>query len=421
MLHWIINIKLMQLLKLYAIIDFMNKIFDKKTGLILLLSLIGMCVSLELIYIFIKVSIQPDYSGSFCSINSVVDCDGVAKTSYSAFLGIPLALWGLLLYITIIFLNLVDRLQDKIGNSILDVFKNPKSYIATLGMVSFLISMLLASISIFKINKICALCFVTYFIDLFIAIIAKDKEKSFVEEIKTTVKDFIEGFKNHTKLALVVFISAAAFLTYTNMTNILSPNQKTQKSYAKYIKLKNNPYATSGNLLGKENGEVIIIYGDFLCPFCRLTNIMGSQLASEANVKIIHMNFPLETKCNKYIKGTLHRGACTLSKYALAAKKQGKYWDMVNMLYDKKPKSESSIIFNSAQLGLDTKKLKNDAHSKEVQQELEAQIKDAIDKGIDATPAIEIDSIIYQSAMPYYKLKQRYEQSLARKKQESDN
>ena len=115
---------------------------DKKKIWINILALIGLALTIELAVIFFKVNFNDTFSASFCSVSNLIDCDGVAKTKYSMFFGIPLALWGMFLYALIIFLNNVDFIQKKFKNTIFDVFKNPKSYIATFGLLSFSISMI---------------------------------------------------------------------------------------------------------------------------------------------------------------------------------------------------------------------------------------------------------------------------------------
>ena len=389
----------------------------KKTIFITVFALIGLILTIELAVIFFKVNFNEQYSASFCSVNSLIDCDGVAQTNYSMFLGIPLALWGMFYYLLTLFLNFVHIIQNKFKNTIFDVFKNPKSYIATLGLLSFVISMCLASISIFKINKICVLCFITYFIDLFIAIGAKSKGSFFLVDIKNTVVDFIYGAKKYTILTIIAIIAFASFVTYTNTSMVFSPQQKIQKSFDEFLKMEKNKYATGGNVLGNPNGDKIYLYSDFLCPFCRITNIMVSKFAQEEkNIQIIHKNFPLDTSCNKYIENTMHPGACILARYALAAKKQGKYWDMANLIYDEHPNSEADIIYLSEKINIDIPRLINDVASKEVEQELLEQIDSAHKEGIYGTPTIVIDDIPYISAMPYYKIKTLYKQAQARHK-----
>ena len=145
-----------------------------KRLLIILLALLGLALSIELAIIYQKANFVKYALSSFCSINDFVDCDGVAKSIYSQFLGIPLAYWGIFYYIIVLFLSVVDKFKNIKYLKFLEVFKAPMAYISTLGVIAFMCSMVLATISLNLINKICILCIVTYFIDLFMAIIASD-------------------------------------------------------------------------------------------------------------------------------------------------------------------------------------------------------------------------------------------------------
>ena len=389
----------------------------RKTIIIAILAVLGLILTVELSVIFFKVNFNEQYSASFCSVSSLIDCDGVAKTNYSMFLGIPLAIWGMLFYLLTLFLNFVNLIQNKFKNTIFDVFKNPKSYIATLGLLSFCISICLAIISIFKINKICVLCFITYFIDLFIAITAKSKGSFFIKDIKNTIFDFCDGVKKYTILFITVLIAFASLVTYTSISMVFSPQQKIQKSFEEFMTMDKNKYAVSGNILGNPKGEKIFVYSDFMCPFCRVTNIMASKFAHEnKEIQVVHMNFPLDSTCNKYVPNTVHPGACILAKYALAAKKQGKYWDMSNLIFDEHPSSEADILYLSEKLNLDIAQLVQDVASEQIQNELLEQIENAHQNGIYGTPTIVIDDIPYMSAMPYYKIKPLYSQAKKRHK-----
>lgn len=390
-----------------------NTMTKNKRFLLTLLSIFGLILTGELINIYFKVNFNSDFNPSFCSVSNLVDCDGVAKTHYSLFLGIPLAIWGAFLYLVILFLTYVDKINEKLNTEFLNVFKNPANYIATLGLISFCCSMILACISIFTIQKICLLCFVTYFIDLCIALCAKEKG-FFISDIKNTVLDFIAGARKYLPLFLIVCFGAIWFLGYMQTSMVLSPELKRQqenkemmKSFEEFQKLKSNIYAIKGNTLGNPNGKIVVyLYSDFLCPFCKVTNTMIHKLAKEEkDIIVYHMNFPLDSECNVALKQTIHPGACTLAKYALAAERQGAYWDMTSALYDNLPQNEDDILKLADTIQIDMNKLYADAHSDEVKQDLEKQTQKAINFGINGTPTIVIDGIEHKSALPYYKLK----------------
>ena len=166
----------------------------KRIG-ITILSLIGLALSIELCIVFYNANFVPDAAPSICAISETMDCDSVAKTSYSQFLGIPLALWGLCLYLFFLFMTYVDKLKNIKFLGFLNVFKNPTSYIFCVGILSFTISMVLAGISVLKINSICIFCFMTYIVDLLIALTAKNWGSGALFELKNSINDFVEAIK----------------------------------------------------------------------------------------------------------------------------------------------------------------------------------------------------------------------------------
>lgn len=393
------------------------KLSKTRFAIILILVLIGIALCLDLAYIFYKTNFLDHAAKSFCTVSELIDCDGVAKTQYSVSFGVPNALWGLFVYSIVLFLLFVDKIQKKFPNTIFDVFKNPKSYIGTLELLQFLLSMILAGISIFEIHKICALCFCTYFVDLFIALTASFG--SFKEDIKNTIVDFIDGAKKYFVLFVVCLIGFVVALYYLDKTMIFSPKIKKERAQKEFYEATSNKYAIKGNLLGKENSPVTIrVYTDLNCPFCKVVNIMLHKLAKEEDVRIEEKHFPLDKSCNKLIGGTLggHETSCMYAKYALAAKKQGKFWGAADVFYYKSPKTQEEILeqLKKAHLGLDFAKLNSDYNSPDIEKELQDNIEETVSKGIMGTPAIEINDTLYMGALPYDDLKEKVQ--LAKKR-----
>ena len=387
---------------------------------ILVLVLIGIALCCDLSYIFYKTNFHEVYVPSFCNVSQLIDCDGVSTTEYALTLGVPNALWGMLLYLVMLMLLFVDRIQNKFKNTIFDVFENPRSYIATLALLSFLLSMVLAFISLKVINKICILCFATYFVDLFIALTARTKGL-FFEDIKITILDFIKGVKKYTVLFLIVLTGFVGALYYFDSTTIFSPKIKKQKMFKEFNEAKTNKYAIKGNVLGKKNAPVkVVIYSDYNCPFCRVANIMVHKAAKTQNILVEEYSYPLDTSCNNYIGRTLggHENSCELARYALAAKKQEKFWGATSAFFDNDTYTIEQIekALNDAHLGLDINKLKEDAQSPEIVQELFEEIEFANKKGIHGTPSVEIDGILYLGMPPYDEFIEKIKQAQKREK-----
>lgn len=378
----------------------MKKVF------VLIFAIIGLSLAGELCKIYYDANFNAYALSSFCSVNNLIDCDGVAKTSYSQFLGIPLSLWGIFFYLFVVLMLFAQRLSKFRIFKFLEVFKNPLSYIFCLGILAFSISVVLAVISIFEIQKICVLCFATYFVDLFIAIIAKDYKQKWNYEIKQSFIDFKEAIS--IKKYLIAFISVIVvfigILIYTNTSYVLAPQMQAKKH-----KFSSN-YITKDNMMGDKNAKIVIHeYMDYNCASCYMTNISIKRIMSEMKgILVIKHNMPLDAECNSLIKRGGHKGSCQMARYALAAKKQGKYWEADELLFDKTPDTEQKILSLLKQVkGLNLKQLKEDANSEEINQELKQEIKDGLKKDIDATPTIIINMEKITGNMPYYELKEK--------------
>lgn len=381
---------------------------DKKKLTVQILAIVGLLLSIKLACIYYVANYEKYALSSFCSINEFVDCDGAARSTVSQFWGIPLAYWGIFFYITVLFLTVVDWFKKFRLLKFLEVFKNPMSYVSTLGTVAFACSMVLAGLSVFKIHKLCILCFITYFIDLFIALAASSGEfKKLVEAFKTTFVDFIAGAKQYTKTFVVLVIMAAAFLVYSGTTYNFVPHVKKQKAILKYRDIKFNPYRVKGNVLGAEDGDVVIeLYSDYVCPICYMENIMLHEAVKEfSNIKIVHHNVPFDKECNPYISINMHPNACFMAKGAIAAGKQGNYWEMSSLLYENQPKNMEQMLKLADQLGFDKDKFINDLESEATANEIEVELKKSDDLQIDSTPTIFINGDEIVGIKPYYELK----------------
>ncbi len=360
---------------------------------IILLCLIGLALSVELCLVYYSANFLESAKPSICAINDMFDCDSVARTQYSQFLGVPLAAWGIILYLFVLFLTFSDKLQKIKFFSILKVFKNPASYIFCISLLSFCISMTLAGISIFKINSVCIFCLMTYCIDLIIALVAKDWGHGILWELKNSIKDFIDAIKNKLNafLFLIIVLIFAGILYYTNSKHIFTPQIIKQnemlnafKSYEKYA---------NGYKLGPDNADVVIHeYIDFNCGGCFMANLYLHRIISEfENVQVIQHNVPLDKTCNHNMKIDGHKNSCLKSRYALAAEKQNKYWRMADILFAETPEDEKTIIEKARLANFDVKKLKHDANSEAIKKELEDSILEADSKEVNGTPTLFIN------------------------------
>lgn len=375
-----------------------DKLAVKKTIIISILVLIGLLITIDLAYIYYEANFDQYALPSFCTISELIDCDGVARTTEAQFFGIPLAYWGMFLYAFIIMLLGVDLLKKIPLFKFLEVFKNKFHYIASLGIISFTISMILLCVSLFGIHKLCIMCAITYVINLFIGIFAViGIEGGFVSAIKQSFRDFLDALKPipYRIAFTIVMLVACGVLGWTYTSAKFSPALKTQRNYGEFINSKTNKYAVKGNLLGsdKKDAVVINVYSDYMCPMCTVFNKMIHKIAKDfENVRIEHHSLPLDTECNKYLPQPFHHGSCITAKYAEAAHIQGKFWEVNSLFFDEKPDTEEKIIevLENADFGLDIDKLKEDANSEKVAKAIQKDIETAVKHKQLGTPTMNI-------------------------------
>lgn len=392
----------------------------KKKIIIAVIAIIGIITTIKLAFIYYNANFNPYALSSFCSINEFIDCDGIARTTESQFLGIPLAYWGLFFYGFVFLMMFAPKLKKFKFFKFMEVFKNPLDYIASLGLFAFLVSMMLLCISLFEIKKLCVLCAFTYILNLLIGCVATDfKNGGFVKSIKQSVQDFLDAVKIKKYLIafIIVMLAAVGFLAYTRITFRFTPQVKRQYEFKEFEHLKKK-YAVKGNVLGDENAKVIIqVFSDYQCPICPVHNNMMHKLVKEMKgVKIVHRNLPLDTSCNGYLLDPFHVGSCIDAQYVIAAEKQGKLWEMNNLLFDKKPQTEDEILELAKDLDLDLEKLQEDANSPETIKKIKDDIDFAHKHGINGTPSTMIGNDVYIGVKSYKEFKDWVEKFGAEKR-----
>jgi protein-disulfide isomerase len=131
-------------------------------------------------------------------------------------------------------------------------------------------------------------------------------------------------------------------------------------------------------MAGDPNGDVTVVeFFDYNCGFCRrgFSNV-AKLIEDDKKVRFVFKELPI-----------LSKGSEEASHVALAAKKQGKYWELHRALLQHHGSVDGETALRIAgKLGLDVEKLKADKDSPEVKAEIE-NVRDLAQKmGINGTP-----------------------------------
>ncbi len=137
-------------------------------------------------------------------------------------------------------------------------------------------------------------------------------------------------------------------------------------------------HRTDAPMAGDPKGDVTVVeFFDYNCGFCKRGFSQLSKLIDDdKRVRVIFKELPI-----------LSKGSEEASRIALAAKQQGKYWEVHRALLNHRGSIDgTSALRIAGKLGLDVEKLKKDKDSKEVTAEIE-KVRDIAQKmGINGTP-----------------------------------
>jgi protein-disulfide isomerase len=147
---------------------------------------------------------------------------------------------------------------------------------------------------------------------------------------------------------------------------------------------------------GNPNGDVTIVeFFDYRCGYCRkIVPELSQLIKQDGNIRMVLKEFPILSKESEFA-----------AKAAIAAHKQGKYWDFHLALMSSEELSPDAIMSMAKSVGLNTQKLAADMNSPSTQDVIVRNHKLAQQLGIEATPTFYIGDIAYSGAMPLSELK----------------
>src|SRR3989344_2502400 len=135
----------------------------------------------------------------------------------------------------------------------------------------------------------------------------------------------------------------------------------------------------------KDSAVILIEYGDFQCPACAAYHPFVKKMLEEngQEFKFVYRHFPLRQ----------HTQAKDASYAAEAAGRQGKFWEMYDMLYTRqndwagKTNAKDIFLNYATSLGLNPGQFALDRDSSEVKNRAEKDTEDGLKVGINSTPS----------------------------------
>ena len=147
----------------------------------------------------------------------------------------------------------------------------------------------------------------------------------------------------------------------------------------------------------KDAPITVIEYTEFQCPYCR----KGSETIHKImetypkKVRLVFKNNPLK----------FHAQALPAAKAALAANKQGKFWEYHDLLFKNSSGLTEEMYLKWAQdLGLDIEKFNKDRNSEEIAKQIKDDQAQAAKHKLTGTPMFIVNGVVVRGAqsLPHF-------------------
>ncbi len=358
-----------------------------------------------------------------CGEGSQSGCETVARSRYSEIRGIPLAALGLFFVLSVGSLLL------------LSVLAGPESHdaAAALALLAFVLALaadiVLLGIQVVAIKAFCRLCLLTYAFNalaLILLIPAVLTTLALAGGVYAAEKALDARERSRTASILGV---APAPLPALAPARPLEPGSEAQryqeearvateqarrlqeilddpKKLDQYFAQKAAREFDANPVFPLKLDDVpskgapqapikVVEFSDFLCPFCRnIAGAFASYLPQTANrVTLYYKNYPLDSLCNPNVKQTVHEGACWLAMGGLCAQEQNNFWPYHDKVFSsqiEKPEMKE-VVQLATEAGLDGAAMQSCLASGRMKTRLAAQIEEAREGGVNATPTVFIN------------------------------
>lgn len=140
---------------------------------------------------------------------------------------------------------------------------------------------------------------------------------------------------------------------------------------------------------GAKDGKIVLVeFADFECPRCgAVRKILGEVVkAFPKDVKLYFKQFPI----------AFHQNAEPAARAALAAHKQGRFWDMHDLIFQNQAKLSAERFTEFAtELGLNVERFKADMASPAIAKQVQSDRDEGMKSGLSGTPTIFINGRMY--------------------------
>lgn len=309
---------------------------------LVVLSLIGIGFAFYLTRMHYN-ALLPGYEmNAICNVNAVINCDTVNQSAYSHIGKIPVAGLGLLYYISILGIALINLSRKQ---------NTPSSSLAlalVMSITSLFVSVFLAYQSL-QLGALCLFCIGMYIVNICIlgSLIAALRTPT--QSLGETLSSNLCTFSKTIPAGIAVLaVFGLGLLTFSNVSKqidarlALVETQTTHANHGHNLNYSESDIAAIVKIhfdqqpitldipASRPRGGLadtplqLVEFVDFQCPACReaverIPAFMNAHFSGQYSIRTL--NYPLSSDCNTNIKRNMHAFACEAAKTSVCLTK----------------------------------------------------------------------------------------------------
>ncbi len=366
----------------------------------LLLSLIGIAVSGFLFYLHLGLMRGELLGGAACRAAGAFNCYAVTAGPWGTFLGVPLALWGLVGYIVVFALSLLGRQSQEWAVHALTL-------ILLLAAIFVGVDLVLLAIMALAIRYYCLLCLTTYGVNLILLVISARAVDYPVSQFPWRIGRALGALVPSRERAAAALFWGIVFIGVVSVAGLhvssIFVARGTLRGARNQIRefLDKQPRVnidvTGDPTIGRPDAPIQVVeFSDFLCPACQRASRLNTVMFAGHRQEVVFAfkNYPLDTTCNEKVGRMVHPGACQVAAAAECLHQQGKFWAFHDIVFEKGHSYKvDSIEPDVAKIGADLQQFRACMQSGQGLEAVRRDIAEGVQIGVTSTPTYVINGI----------------------------
>jgi uncharacterized membrane protein/protein-disulfide isomerase len=361
---------------------------------VMAINLLGLAAAVSLSVSHYRLFTDPAYS-SFCAISKSINCDTVSQSPYAVLWGVPIAVWGVLGYLSFLLMLLLSLGRSAHHQRVWTLL-----FSMALGFSGY--SLALAAISTFLIGSYCILCIALYAVNLLLLFFSWIVRRRFNSgPFLRALGDDLRHLSPRRPLnALVIAGLLAAFAgvkagypAYWLFSPAPLPAQ-----IATGVTPEGRPW------IGAESPALEIIeFADYQCFQCKKMYYHLRDLIAKypEKIRLVHVHSPMDHEFNPMVKTPFHMGSGKMALLAIYATAEGKFWDVHDLLYQwGGDRQEIDLHELASRTGLPAQELAEALQDRELREKLSADIRLGMKNAVTVTPSYLVNGKVYQGTIP---------------------